>query len=45
VALREAQIMTVNDLFHLLGLLFFASLLLMPLVSKVRHDAGDTAAH
>ncbi|QXP84405.1 DHA2 family efflux MFS transporter permease subunit [Methylococcus sp. Mc7] len=45
LAMREAQIMTVNDLFHVLGLLFFASLLLMPLVRKVRHDAGDTGAH
>lgn len=45
LALREAQIMTVNDVFHVLGLLFFTSLLLMPLVRKVSRDAGDTGAH
>ncbi|UZR28466.1 hypothetical protein [Methylococcus mesophilus] len=36
--------MTINDLFHVLGLLFFASLLPMPLGRKVRHDAGGTGS-
>ncbi|MDD2767685.1 MAG: DHA2 family efflux MFS transporter permease subunit [Methylococcus sp.] len=45
LAMREAQIMTVNDLFHLLGLLFFASLLLMPLVRKVRDQEAAASAH
>lgn len=45
LAMREAQIMTVNDLFHLLGLLFFASLLLMPLVRKARDPGAAGGAH
>ncbi|MEN8260622.1 MAG: DHA2 family efflux MFS transporter permease subunit [Pseudomonadota bacterium] len=35
LAWREAEIMTFNDLFQLMGLIFFASLLAMPLVKKV----------
>ena len=32
---REAEVMTTNRMFQLLGLIFFAALLLMPLVRKV----------
>jgi len=35
LAWREAEVMTTNQMFQLLGAMFFASLLLMPLVRKV----------
>jgi DHA2 family multidrug resistance protein len=43
--LREAEVMAANDLFHLLGAIFFASLLLMPLVRKVSADQGPSGGH
>lgn len=35
IAWREAEVMTTNQMFQLLGAIFFAALLLMPLVRKV----------
>jgi DHA2 family multidrug resistance protein len=43
--MREAEVMAANDLFHLLGAIFFASLVLMPLVNKVSTDPGASAGH
>lgn len=43
--IREAEVMAANDLFHLLGSIFFASLLLMPLVNKVSTDQGAGGGH
>lgn len=42
LAMREAEVMTLNHMFHLLGLIFFAALLLMPLVSRVATASGET---
>lgn len=39
LALREAEVLTVNALFHSLGLMFFLALLLMPWVNKVAADS------
>ncbi len=35
LTMREAEVLTLNTLFHTLGLVFFLALLLMPLVRKV----------
>lgn len=43
LVLREAEVMTINSLFHALGLVFFVALLFMPLVRKVSSDAGGSA--
>ncbi|WP_133717426.1 DHA2 family efflux MFS transporter permease subunit [Methylocaldum gracile] len=43
--IREAEVMAANDLFHLLGAIFFTSLLLMPLVRKVSTDQGTGGGH
>jgi len=43
LVLREAEVMTINSLFHALGLVFFVALLFMPLVRKVVSDAGGSA--
>ncbi len=40
LAWREAEVMTTNQMFQLLGAMFFASLLLMPLVRKVDMAQG-----
>jgi DHA2 family multidrug resistance protein len=45
LAMREAEVMTINSLFHALGLVFFLALLLMPLVKKVSTDAASAEAH
>ncbi|MGD0960691.1 MAG: DHA2 family efflux MFS transporter permease subunit [Methylomonas sp.] len=42
LVMREAEIMTMNTLFHALAVIFFLSLLLMPWVRKV--GAGDAGA-
>jgi DHA2 family multidrug resistance protein len=44
LVLREAEVMTINSLFHALGLVFFVSLLFMPLVRRVS-SGGSEAAH
>jgi len=43
LVLREAEVMTINSLFHALGAVFFVSLLFMPLVRRVSSDAGESA--
>lgn len=43
LVLREAEVLTINSLFHALGLVFFVSLLFMPLVRKVSSDTGGAA--
>jgi DHA2 family multidrug resistance protein len=35
LTMREAEVMTLGDMFHALGLILFAALLLMPLVKRV----------
>lgn len=40
IAWREAEVMTTNQMFQLLGAMFFAALLLMPLVRKVDMAQG-----
>jgi DHA2 family multidrug resistance protein len=41
--MREAEVLTLNTLFHILSLVFLFALLLMPLVRKVSADAGGAA--
>ncbi|WP_414675536.1 DHA2 family efflux MFS transporter permease subunit [Methylocaldum sp.] len=41
LVMREAEVMTLNALFHTLGLVFFLALLLMPWVRQVSADSGD----
>nr|WP_230874878.1 DHA2 family efflux MFS transporter permease subunit [Methylomonas sp. LL1] len=43
MAMREAEVLTMNTLFHTLALIFLLALLLMPWVSKVSADAGEAA--
>lgn len=43
--MREAEVMTINSLFHLLALVFLSALLLMPLVKKVIPGVGDESGH
>jgi DHA2 family multidrug resistance protein len=43
MVVRQAEVMTMNTLFHTLAMIFLCSLLLMPWVSKVSADAGDAA--
>jgi DHA2 family multidrug resistance protein len=43
--MRESEVMTINSLFHALGLVFMLALLLMPLVKKVSPGAGAAEAH
>jgi DHA2 family multidrug resistance protein len=45
LVMREAEVMTINSLFHALALVFFLALLLMPLVKKVSANAGSADAH
>ena len=45
IVLREAEIMTMNTLFHTLALVFFGALLLMPLVRKVATGDNAPPAH
>jgi len=40
---READVMTFNQMFQWMALLFFASLLLIPLVKRVSMTAGGPA--
>lgn len=44
LAMREAEVLTLNTMFHILGLVFFAALLLMPWVSKVSAEE-DLGGH
>ncbi|WP_157200462.1 DHA2 family efflux MFS transporter permease subunit, partial [Methylomonas lenta] len=43
LVMREAEVLTLNTLFHILSLVFLFALLLMPLVRKVSADAGGAA--
>ena len=45
LVLREAEVLTLNSLFHMLSLIFLFALLLMPWVSKVSADAAEGAGH
>ena len=45
LVMREAEVMTINSLFHVLGMVFLVALLLMPLVRKVAADAGGAGGH
>jgi len=45
MAMREAEVLTLNTMFHILALVFFATLLLMPWVSKVSADSGASGGH
>ncbi len=41
LVMRQAEVLTLNTLFHILALVFFAALLLMPWVSKVSAASGE----
>lgn len=41
MVMREAEVITLNTLFQILGLIFLLALLLMPWVSKVSTDASE----
>jgi DHA2 family multidrug resistance protein len=45
LTMREAEVLTLNTMFHLLALVFFAALLLMPWVIKVSADDGKAEGH
>ena len=46
LVMREAEVLTLNTLFHTLSLVFFLALLLMPLVRKVSAaSAGAPGGH
>lgn len=44
LVMREAEVLTLNTLFHTLSLVFLSALLLMPWVSKVPTHSGEEAA-
>jgi len=41
--MREAEVLTLNTLFHTLALVFLLALLLMPWVRKVSAASGESA--
>jgi len=43
LVMREAEVLTLNTLFHIMALVFFLALLLIPWVRKVSADAGGAA--
>jgi len=43
LVMQEAEVLTFNTLFHIMALVFFLALLLMPWVRKVSADAGGVA--
>jgi len=45
MAMREAEVLTLNTMFHILAAVFFTTLLLMPWVSKVSADSGASGGH
>lgn len=45
LAMREAEVLTLNTMFHILGLVFFLALLLMPWVSKVSAGSETSSGH
>jgi DHA2 family multidrug resistance protein len=45
LVMREAEVMTINSLFHGLALVFFSALLLMPLVKKVSAGGDGGGGH
>nr|WP_246599036.1 DHA2 family efflux MFS transporter permease subunit [Methylogaea oryzae] len=45
LVLREAEVLTLNTLFHILGLIFFLALLLTPWVSKTAAAADAGGGH
>jgi DHA2 family multidrug resistance protein len=46
LVMREAEVLTLNTLFHTLAMVFFLALLLMPWVSKVSgQPGGETSGH
>lgn len=45
MAMREAEVLTLNTMFHLLAVVFFLSLLLMPWVNKVVAGGESGNAH
>ncbi len=45
LAMREAEVLTMNTMFHILGLVFFLALLLMPWVSKVSAGSETGSGH
>jgi DHA2 family multidrug resistance protein len=45
MVMREAEVLTLNTLFHVLALVIFFALLLMPWVNKVSADGGASGAH
>jgi MFS transporter, DHA2 family, multidrug resistance protein len=45
MVMREAEVQTLNTMFHILALVLFLTLLLMPWVSKVTTGDGQGGAH
>jgi DHA2 family multidrug resistance protein len=45
LAMREAEVLTLNAMFHVLGLVFFLALLLMPWVRKVSAEGPAGGGH
>jgi DHA2 family multidrug resistance protein len=44
LVMREAEVLTLNAMFHTLGLVFFLALLLMPWVRKVSAASGEAGS-
>ncbi|MGJ0484972.1 MAG: DHA2 family efflux MFS transporter permease subunit [Methylomicrobium sp.] len=45
MVMREAEVLTLNTMFHILALVIFFALLLMPWVNKVSADSGASGGH
>jgi DHA2 family multidrug resistance protein len=45
LVMREAEVLTLNTMFHILALVFFIALILTPWVSKVSADGRETDGH
>jgi len=43
--MKQAEVLTLNTLFHTLAIIFLLGLLLMPWIKKVDPDAGEVAGH
>ncbi|MGJ0515956.1 MAG: DHA2 family efflux MFS transporter permease subunit [Methylomicrobium sp.] len=45
LTMREAEVLTQNTMFHILALVFFIAIMLMPWVNKVSSGIGESGGH
>jgi DHA2 family multidrug resistance protein len=45
LTMREAEVLTQNTMFHILALVFFIAIMLMPWVNNVSAESGESGGH